>query len=79
MQEYDFDAIRIDAALHVDKAFSKEYVDLAGVFSIGEVFELTDRFTSQYQDYIDSTFNFGLAYMIRSMLGHGTSSFKLLS
>lgn len=59
------DGLRIDTAKHVDKAFYPGFLDAAGVFATGEVFDGSPTYTCDYQNYIDSVLNYPM-YVFRS-------------
>ncbi len=63
-KKWKFDGLRLDAVLHVDKQFWKEFNDAAGVFCIGEIFSNIDQLIGDYQNYLDSTMNFGFVFTI---------------
>lgn len=48
IQKFNFDGIRIDTIPHVEKPFWSEYVEKAGVFSIGEIFNGNDPYVADY-------------------------------
>ena len=58
VQKYQIDALRIDAVRHVPKWFWHEFSQAAGVFTIGEVFNIDTSYNAAYQGPIDSLLNF---------------------
>ena len=59
--KYDFDGIRIDTARHVKKLFLKEFNEAAGVYSVGEVWNLDVDYVASFQkDGLDGLLNFPL-------------------
>ncbi|EKG10746.1 hypothetical protein MPH_12129 [Macrophomina phaseolina MS6] len=59
---YSIDGLRIDTAKHVDKAFYPGFLDAAGVFATGEVFDGNPSYTCDYQNYMDSVLNYPVYY-----------------
>ena len=72
-QKFKFDGIRIDTVPEVEKSFWGEYTASAGVFSIGEVLHNSDAYIGPYQNYMDSTLNYGMYYTIKDVFGNGAS------
>ena len=64
--KFDLDGIRIDTVPEVPKWFWTEFTKAAGVFQIGEVFNGNIDYVSQYQNHMDSVFNYPLYYQIKN-------------
>lgn len=64
--EYNFDGIRIDTIPEVPKWFWKEFAASANTFQLGEVFNGNVDYVSDYQNYVDSVFNYPLYYAIEN-------------
>ena len=65
VQKYNFDGIRIDTVPEVPKWFWSKFSSSAGVFQIGEVFNGNPGYVADYQNYMDSVFNYPLYYKIK--------------
>lgn len=70
---YKFDGIRIDTVPHVEKPFWTEYTRSAGVFSIGEILNGNDAYVGDYQNYMDSTLNYGMHFTLKDVFGWNQS------
>ena len=66
INKYDLDGIRIDTVLEVSKWFWDKFSSSAGVFQIGEAFHGDINRVKDYQNHLDSIFNFPLFYVIES-------------
>ena len=66
VSKYDLDGIRIDTIMEVPKWFWDKFRASAGVFQIGEAFNGDIDYVSDYQNYLDSVFNYPLYYSIES-------------
>ncbi|KAI9740980.1 MAG: hypothetical protein M1834_002691 [Cirrosporium novae-zelandiae] len=55
---YSVDGLRIDAAKHVNNAFLSEFVEAAGIFATGEVYNGGAGSACVYQNYIPSVTNY---------------------
>jgi alpha-amylase len=77
VEEYDFDAIRIDTVKHVRKDFWKAFADASGVFSIGEVLHGDPQYVGPYQRQMDSMLNFPLYFTIRDVFQYKQSMWGL--
>ena len=62
--KYNIDGIRIDTVMEVPKNFWNEFRNYAGVFQIGEAFHGDAGYVGDYQNYLDSLFNYPLFYSI---------------
>ena len=60
VKEYGIDGLRIDAARHIREDFWQPFVQAAGVFCIGEVFEYNPVTAARWQGPLDSILNFPL-------------------
>ena len=69
VQKYDLDGIRIDTIMEVPKWFWDKFRVSAGVFQIGEAFNGDIGYVSDYQNHLDSVFNYPLYYSIESGFG----------
>ena len=65
VQKYDIDGIRIDTILEVPKWFWDRFRNAAGVFQIGEAFNGDIGYIKDYQNHLDSIFNYPLYYKIK--------------
>jgi len=74
--KYNIDGIRIDTIVEVPKWFWDRFRDAAGVFQIGEAFNGNAEYVADYQNHLDSVFNYPLYYKIESAFCGG--SFKEL-
>ena len=66
VDKYDLDGIRIDTIMEVPKWFWDKFRVSAGVFQIGEAFHGDIDYVSDYQNHLDSVFNYPLYYSIES-------------
>ena len=66
VQKYDLDGIRIDTIMEVPKWFWDKFRVSAGVFQIGESFNHRTWYVADYQNHLDSVFNYPLYYAIKS-------------
>ena len=66
VSKYDLDGIRIDTIMEVPKWFWDKFRASAGVFQIGEAFHGDIDYVSDYQNHLDSVFNYPLYYSIES-------------
>ena len=66
VNKYDIDGIRIDTIMEVPKWFWDSFRESAGVFQIGEAFNGDINYVSDYQNHLDSVFNYPLYYTIES-------------
>ena len=64
--KYKIDGIRIDTIMEVPKWFWDEFRESAGVFQIGEAFNGNVDYVADYQNHLDSVFNYPLYYVIES-------------
>ena len=64
VNKYDIDGIRIDTIMEVPKWFWDSFRESAGVFQIGEAFNGDINYVSDYQNHLDSVFNYPLYYTI---------------
>ena len=63
--DYNIDGIRIDTVPEVPKWFWDEFKAAAGVFQIGEVFNGNPSYVSDYQNHLESVFNYPLYYSMK--------------
>ena len=66
INKYDIDGIRIDTIMEVPKWFWDQFRESAGVFQIGEAFRGDVNYVADYQNHLDSVFNYPLYYTIES-------------
>ena len=66
VNKYDIDGIRIDTIMEVPKWFWDKFRVAAGVFQIGEAFRGDVNYVADYQNHLDSVFNYPLYYTIES-------------
>ena len=66
VQNYNLDGIRIDTIMEVPKWFWDKFRASAGVFQIGEAFNGDPGYVADYQNHLDSVFNYPLYYKIKS-------------
>ena len=64
VKKYNFDGIRIDTIMEVPKTFWDKFRTAAGVFQIGEAFDGRLEYVADYQNHLDSVFNYPLYYTI---------------
>ena len=66
ISKYNIDGIRIDTIMEVPKWFWDSFRNSARVFQIGEVFHGDINYVADYQNHLDSVFNYPLYYTIES-------------
>ena len=66
VSKYDIDGIRIDTIMEVPKTFWDSFRPAAGVFQIGEAFNGDINYVADYQNHLDSVFNYPLYYTIQN-------------
>ena len=66
VSKYDIDGIRIDTIMEIPKWFWDKFRVSAGVFQIGEAFKGDIGYVADYQNHLDSVFNYPLYYSIES-------------
>jgi alpha-amylase len=66
ISKYNIDGIRIDTIMEVPKTFWDSFRNYAGVFQIGEAFNGDINYVADYQNHLDSVFNYHLYYTIQS-------------
>ena len=66
VQKYNIDGIRIDTIMEVPKEFWDSFRAAAGVFQIGEAFNGDISYVADYQNHLDSVFNYPLYYTIQN-------------
>ena len=64
VKKYNIDGLRIDTVLEVPKWFWDKFRESAGVFQIGEAFNGNIDYIADYQNHLDSLFNYPLFYTI---------------
>ena len=78
VNEYKFDAIRIDTVKHVPKPFWSGFTSNSGVFSIGEVNDGNPAYVGSYQSTMDSLLNYPLYYGIMDVFARKQEMTKLM-
>ena len=63
--EFSFDGIRIDTVKHVEKDFWPGFIDAAGVYAIGEVWDSSPSYLAVYADVMPGLLNYAVYYPIR--------------
>ena len=66
VNKYKIDGLRIDTIMEVPKWFWDEFRISAGVFQIGEAFKGDVNYVADYQNHLDSVFNYPLYYTIEN-------------
>ena len=64
INKYNIDGLRIDTVIEVPKWFWDKFREAAGVFQIGEAFNGNIDYIADYQNHLDSLFNYPLYYII---------------
>ena len=64
VRKYQFDGIRIDTFRHVRKSFWKDYIDAAGVYSLGEVASSNSSYAGSYQKVADGILHYPLYFVL---------------
>ena len=66
VKRYNIDGLRIDTIMEVPKWFWDSFRNYAGVFQIGEAFKGEINYVADYQNHLDSVFNYPLYYTIQN-------------
>ena len=66
IKKFDIDGIRVDTIIEVPKSFWDSFRNAAGVFQIGEAFNGDINYIKDYQNHLDSIFNYPLYYTIQN-------------
>ena len=66
VSKYNIDGLRIDTIMEVPKTFWDSFRSAAGVFQIGEAFKGDIAYVADYQNHLDSVFNYPLYYVIQN-------------
>ena len=66
VKKYNIDGLRIDTIMEVPKWFWDSFRNSAGVFQIGEAFKGDINYVADYQNHLDSVFNYPLYYTIQN-------------
>ena len=66
INKYNIDGIRVGTIMQVPKTFWDLFRKAAGVFQIGEAFNGDVNYIKDYQNYLDSIFNYPLYFTIQS-------------
>ncbi|KAI8063608.1 a-amylase [Gongronella butleri] len=61
---YGFDGLRIDTMKYIRKDFWPGYIDAAGVFAIGEVYDGDPSYTTTYFDYSPGLLNYPVYFPV---------------
>ena len=70
---YNFDGLRIDTVKHVEKDFWPPFVNAAGCYAIGEVFDGDPVYVASYQDSVPGLLNYPIYYpLTRAFLQQGS-------
>ncbi|KAL4880730.1 glycoside hydrolase superfamily [Aspergillus karnatakaensis] len=75
---YSVDGLRIDTVKHVEKDFWPGYVEAAGVYSVGEIFDGDPAYTCDYQNYMDGVLNYPVYYPLREAFTSSSGSMSNL-
>jgi alpha-amylase len=70
IQTYNIDGIRIDTIPEVQKDFWKKYVDSAGVYAVGEVFNGDMNYLAGYVPYVGAVLNYPFFFTMRDLFAH---------
>ena len=66
VEKYNIDGIRIDTVLEIPKWFWDKFSASSGVFQVGEAFHGDINRVFDYQNHLDSIFNYPLFYIIKN-------------
>ena len=66
VKKYNIDGLRVDTIMEVPKWFWDSFRNSAGVFQIGEAFKGDINYVADYQNHLDSVFNYPLYYTIQN-------------
>lgn len=69
VKKYSFDAIRVDAIVHMPKTFMGEFSKAAGVFQMGEVLKEEIHMVAPYQQHMDAVFNVPMFHTLKNVFG----------
>jgi len=82
IQIYGFDGIRIDTTPEVPKTFWYGYVQFAGVYSIGEIFNGDVKYVSSYMSPdgpLSATLSYPLFFSLRNVFANKQTMYELQS
>ncbi|TYJ55528.1 hypothetical protein B9479_003800 [Cryptococcus floricola] len=77
VDNYDIDGFRVDASRHMGKNFQHDLCEAAGTFCIGEIFDYTTSYVSQFQgdNALDATLGYPMKKgLVETFTGSSTTS-----
>jgi alpha-amylase len=77
--KYNIDGIRVDTVPEVPKAFWATFVQSAGVFQIGEVFDGRVDYVASYQPPLSSLLSYPMYFTMKGVFGYRNSMYQLRS
>lgn len=75
--KYNIDGIRVDTVPEVPKSFWKDFVQAAGVFQIGEVFDSHVSYVASYQPPLTSLLSYPLYFTLKNVFAYKQSMYQL--
>ena len=77
VSKYNIDGIRVDTVPEVAKDFWAQFVQAAGVFQIGEVFDGRVPYVASYQPPLSSLLSYPLFFTLKGVFGYQNSMYQL--
>ncbi|WP_094545901.1 alpha-amylase family glycosyl hydrolase [Petroclostridium xylanilyticum] len=77
VDDFDIDAVRVDAARSIPKDFLQEFESYLGVPSFGEIFYGDVDYVSDYQNYEWGVLDFPLFFKAREVFAHDASFYDV--
>ncbi|KAI0250972.1 glycoside hydrolase family 13 protein [Lactifluus subvellereus] len=76
VQDYDVDGLRIDTVKHIRKDFWPDFVNAAGVFTLGEVLINDTSYAAQYTEVLDAILDYPSYFQVTNAFldNHGRFS-----
>lgn len=79
VQKYNIDGLRIDTIPEVPKWFWTQFQEAAGVYAVGEVFDMRLGYVADYQNYVDAVLNYPLRNAINDVWRYNSKNFRDLA
>lgn len=74
VSQYSIDGLRIDSVLEVEPDFWSGFLDAAGVYAVGEVYNGDAAYIGKYQDYMPGILNYGTYFPLIRAFQNSSSS-----
>lgn len=77
VDKFQIDGIRVDTVPEVPKAFWNDFVQAAGVFQIGEVFDGRVSYVASYQPPLTSLLSYPMYFTLKNVFAYKQSMYQL--